>query len=162
MGRYYRGDISGKFWFAVQCSLDASHFGEEYTEVYEFYGCGCVIEHINKVPNEKSYCEDCYSSFEEHYNDSPLDAAGTWFIANYVNYDFTDIDEVRKRVEFLEKRFGSRIKKYTITDEDEITYDVETYHLSRRSAEYVARLCLGRQILYCLETKGRCTFVAEM
>ena len=24
MGRYYYGQISGKFWFAVQCSFDAS------------------------------------------------------------------------------------------------------------------------------------------
>ena len=27
MGRYYSGDIEGKFWFAVQDSTDASHFG---------------------------------------------------------------------------------------------------------------------------------------
>ena len=29
MGRYYSGDIEGKFWFAVQSSNDASHFGGE-------------------------------------------------------------------------------------------------------------------------------------
>ena len=27
MGRYYNGDINGKFWFAVQNSNDANHFG---------------------------------------------------------------------------------------------------------------------------------------
>ena len=27
MGRYYTGDIEGKFWFAVQDSTDASFFG---------------------------------------------------------------------------------------------------------------------------------------
>ena len=27
MGRYYWGDIEGKFWFAVQSSDDASNFG---------------------------------------------------------------------------------------------------------------------------------------
>jgi len=27
MGRYYDGDIEGKFWFAVQNSNDASYFG---------------------------------------------------------------------------------------------------------------------------------------
>jgi len=27
MGRYYSGDIEGKFWFAVQSSDDASNFG---------------------------------------------------------------------------------------------------------------------------------------
>ena len=29
MGRYYRGDIEGKFWFTVQSSDDADHFGVE-------------------------------------------------------------------------------------------------------------------------------------
>ena len=43
MGRYYTGDIEGKFWFGVQSSDDANHFGgseieiqdEETQEVYE-------------------------------------------------------------------------------------------------------------------------------
>lgn len=29
MGRYYSGDIEGKFWFGVQDSNDANHFGVE-------------------------------------------------------------------------------------------------------------------------------------
>lgn len=29
MGRYYQGDIKGKFWFAIQSSSDADHFGDE-------------------------------------------------------------------------------------------------------------------------------------
>ena len=29
MGRYYQGDIEGKFWFTVQSSDDADHFGVE-------------------------------------------------------------------------------------------------------------------------------------
>ena len=44
MGRYYWGDIEGKFWFAVQSSDDASNFGVdgEYREKtgtidYEFH-----------------------------------------------------------------------------------------------------------------------------
>jgi hypothetical protein len=32
MGRYYSGDIEGKFWFAVQSSDDASFFGGEECE----------------------------------------------------------------------------------------------------------------------------------
>jgi len=28
MGRYYSGDINGKFWFGVQASNDADHFGQ--------------------------------------------------------------------------------------------------------------------------------------
>jgi len=29
MGRYYNGDIEGKFWFGVQSSSDADFFGKE-------------------------------------------------------------------------------------------------------------------------------------
>ena len=32
MGRYYHGDIEGKFWFAVQCSTDGEYFGMEQQE----------------------------------------------------------------------------------------------------------------------------------
>ena len=32
MGRYYTGDIEGKFWFAVQSSNAASRFGGEESE----------------------------------------------------------------------------------------------------------------------------------
>lgn len=32
MGRYYSGDINGKFWFGVQSSDDASFFGGEEIE----------------------------------------------------------------------------------------------------------------------------------
>lgn len=32
MGRYYNGDIEGKFWFAVQSSDDASFFGGQESE----------------------------------------------------------------------------------------------------------------------------------
>ena len=34
MGRYYGGDIEGKFWFGVQSSDDADHFGiRRFTQV---------------------------------------------------------------------------------------------------------------------------------
>jgi len=35
MGRYYHGQIAGKFWVAIQ----ASNFGVEPTQEYEFGGC---------------------------------------------------------------------------------------------------------------------------
>jgi len=34
MGRYYQGDIEGKFWFAVQSSDDATFFGGMEAELY--------------------------------------------------------------------------------------------------------------------------------
>ena len=37
MGRYYNGDIEGKFWFAVQDSDDADFFGVEGHYAYLHY-----------------------------------------------------------------------------------------------------------------------------
>jgi DNA-directed RNA polymerase subunit N (RpoN/RPB10) len=38
MGRYYNGDIEGKFWFAVQSSDDAEQFGaRESTNYINYY-----------------------------------------------------------------------------------------------------------------------------
>ena len=58
MGRYYQGDIEGKFWFGIQSSTDANFFGGEPYEPnyvnYHFskkYDFDKVVEGINK-------CED--------------------------------------------------------------------------------------------------------
>ena len=37
MGRYYSGDIEGKFWFAIQSSDDADYFGVEGVSNYLGY-----------------------------------------------------------------------------------------------------------------------------
>lgn len=37
MGRYYNGDINGKFWFGVQSSTAADRFGVEGTSGYVSY-----------------------------------------------------------------------------------------------------------------------------
>jgi len=38
MGRYYHGDIEGKFWFGVQSSNDAEYFGVEgFTNYIHYY-----------------------------------------------------------------------------------------------------------------------------
>lgn len=37
MGRYYSGDIEGKFWFGVQSSLDADFFGRKGQATWVHY-----------------------------------------------------------------------------------------------------------------------------
>jgi hypothetical protein len=41
MGRYYNGDINGKFWFGVQPSDDANFFGVSASEPSEIFYCFC-------------------------------------------------------------------------------------------------------------------------
>ena len=59
MGRFYSGDIEGKFWFAVQDSVDAQHFGgtmdylDEEGEVWEDGDEGQPVEvAFNFGPND--------------------------------------------------------------------------------------------------------------
>lgn len=85
MGRYYSGDIGGKFWFALQSSTAASRFGVDYTEpnfvYYNFYE-----EHLEDVQAELKRIEDKLGDkmqiikkfFQDNmgYNDEKLEAAG--------------------------------------------------------------------------------------
>jgi hypothetical protein len=54
MGRYYYGNISGKFWFGIQSSLDPQNLGCTYTNLYEYQICGCICDDKNI-----SYCMSC-------------------------------------------------------------------------------------------------------
>ena len=57
MGRYYNGDIGGKFWFAVQSSTDATFFGAEpYEPNYVNYYFE-KEEHLKMVKNGIKECE---------------------------------------------------------------------------------------------------------
>ena len=61
MGRYYHGDIEGKFWFGVQSSGDA-----------DFFGCEGEASHLNYYYHEghldrvKEGIKDCKSSLGEY------------------------------------------------------------------------------------------------
>ena len=51
MGRYYEGDIDGKFWFAVQSSDDGEFFGAEEQESnwIDYYVDKEIFEEINGI-----------------------------------------------------------------------------------------------------------------
>ena len=53
MGRYYNGDISGKFWFALQSSDAADRFGSvgEKPQYLEYYFDEGQLEEITKEVN---------------------------------------------------------------------------------------------------------------
>jgi len=94
MGRYYSGDIEGKFWFGVQSSNDADFFGVE----------GCEPSYIDyyfdedNLPDIKAGIKKCKEALGDNkkkldeffkknqmYNDEMLTKAG-----------FTDIKELMK------------------------------------------------------------------
>lgn len=81
MGRYYNGDIEGKFWFAVQSSNDADFFGVTGCEPSELNYCfekddlPNVEKGIEKCEKELGdYKEKLDNFFKENdcYNDNEL------------------------------------------------------------------------------------------
>jgi hypothetical protein len=68
MGRYYNGDIDGKFWFAVQSSDASERFGgqgsqPEYTDYY--FG----EDDLDDVEKEIEVIEDALGEYKEIFDD---------------------------------------------------------------------------------------------
>lgn len=96
MGRYYSGDIEGKFWFAVQSSDAASRFGgvESEPAYIDYY---FDEEHLEGVEAEIKNIEDFLGEkvqilnefFESHngYTDKDLENLGVTKgdISNYAD-----------------------------------------------------------------------------
>jgi hypothetical protein len=97
MGRYYSGDIDGKFWFAVQSSDAADRFGSTGCEpnYIEYY---FDEEHLEIVQAELKHIEDKLGDkmliitkfFEENngYTDEMLKDAGItpFELSEYADY----------------------------------------------------------------------------
>lgn len=173
MGRYYDGNISGKFWFGIQNSDDASYFGVEYKDVHYYHLCLCGID---EEPIENNvYCSNCYSSYEEHkesivkecINEEIDEYDKTWYKSEneiYYCFNIETINNVKEKVSELENKYGKYILEYTILESNNtINYDCKIQDdLKKDILEWIARLCLGRQILYCLNKNSFCSFYAEL
>ena len=48
MGRYYQGDIEGKFWFAVQSSADPEFFSPSHIDELSEEDCGMILWEFEK------------------------------------------------------------------------------------------------------------------
>ena len=80
MGRYYNGDIEGKFWFGVQSSDDGEFFGaRELEPLYVTY----IVEDIAEVDKGLDMCilalginkkrlDEFFESCEHGYNDDMI------------------------------------------------------------------------------------------
>ena len=80
MGRYYNGDIEGKFWFAVQSSHAPTRFGGQILAIsYSF-----TEEHLESVQKELNKIESRldlaklkkFFDTNNGYNDEMLEKAG--------------------------------------------------------------------------------------
>jgi hypothetical protein len=132
MGRYYQGDIEGKFWFGVQSSDDANYFGgseielqdEETDEVMEleYFFAKEDLESINEG------IQTCVTDLGEYK--TKLDG---FFSASNSYYP----DELAKQLGVGQAKYRDLMESY-------------------------ARLHLGEMIKKCVENKGECRFTAEL
>ena len=115
MGRYYDGDIEGKFWFGVQSSDDAEFFGAKEREpMFVEYG----VEDIEEVDKGLDMCilnlgankerlDKFFDSCDHGYNDEMI-------IKYYKDKVKLTIDEdfVRKMlIWYARLDLGEKIKK---------------------------------------------------
>ena len=63
MGRYYSGDIDGKFWFGVQCSTDADFFGVQGEP--RFYHYYFSVEDKKNVHDGLVQCDSALGEYRE-------------------------------------------------------------------------------------------------
>jgi hypothetical protein len=132
MGRYYSGDIEGKFWFAVQDSDDADRFGyrghdlvDEDGNATGYLGYSFTKRHLGAIRDGINLCLKELGEFKE-----PLD--------NFFNlHNFYNDEDIVKELGISKDRVRTLIENY-------------------------ARLNLGNKILECVEQNGACHFDAEL
>lgn len=113
IGRYYSGDIDGKFWFAVQPSDAASKFGGEVhePEYIEYYFCEDDLEDINKElaeiesKNKKEFkLLDEFFDKNESYTDEKL--------AEEAKLDLTQVKKSLR--DYADYKLGIKIRDHVI------------------------------------------------
>lgn len=132
MGRYYSGDIEGKFWFAVQDSDDAEFFGGTNEEELDEETDDLIGIYYNFYESDKERIKMGIKECE--------DQLGSW---------------LPKLDEFFEGATGynNRILAKAIgADESDVQEMLVWY----------ARLGLGKKILESVEKIGQCCFSAEV
>lgn len=112
MGRYYHGDIEGKFWFGVQSSDDGEYFGAVACEP-------CTIDYrVEDIEKVKEGIENCLDKLGRHCSRltecfNSLDAYNEAMIKEYYKEHFNeDIDEITIRqllVWFARLQLGTEI-----------------------------------------------------
>lgn len=132
MGRYYQGDIEGKFWFGVQSSDDANNFGGSEIELQD---------------------EDTEDIYELEYFFAKEDLGS---INEGIQTCITDLGVYKSKLD----EFFSASNSYNPDQlANQLGVGQAKY---RDLMESYARLHLGEKIKKCVEEKGECRFTAEL
>ena len=139
MGRYYTGDIEGKFWFAVQSSGDATHFGGVHDYID---GEGEVVD-----DDDQDDAVEMYFHFDQtHMEDIQKGIA-------------TCLEQLGEYQEALDNFFGMNTSYNDESLAKELGISVAK---TRELLTNYARLILGLKIENCVGENGECNFEAEL
>ena len=153
MGRYYSGDIEGKFWFGVQVSSAADRFGVE----------GVYVRYDENVDDLVPIDDEDLDEYDEivemmwKFKGSDL---------KYVEEELKEIEEtLGENLAILEKFFDindsyndEMIIEYFKTEHNKKISRMDVYEYL---SEY-ADLLLGEQIRDAIKENGSCHFFAEI
>lgn len=177
MGRYYWGNIEGKFWVAVQSSNDVENLIniKPHSCSLAWRGCGCIV---NMDEKKNDYCKNCYESREvfldemgEDFDGDPYDELPE------LAYDITEdkLEDLCETMTTLEKEIDPRIvSEYKKIDEDmsnafsgvfkQVDEVIEEIIKEKKNMnlQVIARYSLGLQIKQCLEKNGSCALYCEL
>ena len=169
MGRYYNGTISGKFWFGIQDSHDASNFTNTLIippQYYSYYVCGCDVK-----DNNEYYCYECFSNYDSHLssmeeNDKlAIDTLLLAFESNNIKYNFdtSDLEFINTTLQELENIIGSKLIKdleFKIENIEDfeyyINYSAFDDIVDDIMLKIIARWCFGKQIQTAIINVGYC------
>lgn len=122
MGRYYSGDVEGKWWFGVQSSATPERFGANTFEPsFIDYEIENNDEFKNTMEQIKDNLGDKLKMFKEFfekktaYNDEMLIE---FFKPKYPKY--TDTDLRKDLSEYADYEFGLKVIKHFKDNDDEV------------------------------------------
>jgi len=153
MGRYYNGQIYGKFWGSVQYSNDAENFNVESTDEPNYkFTCGCE--------EFEEYCllDDAYSGNCETCGCEIIceDEEATYICFHFDEENVDYIQKVLDEIKVILPDIPMPIFNENNGFEYEFKYD------NKEHLDLQARWCLGQQILACIVQLGECEFSCEL
>lgn len=153
MGRFYSGNINGKFWVAVQSTYCMEEYGATFDGFeYRFVFCGCCADGKD---DGTDFCQYCFDSREEHLkaieDDGEEDVTITTQEGDEANFSMTREAFFEQGKPFIEKHaelFMKCVKEFKIDEEDN-DYEYECEMVSVVPSEEIstiADLCMLKQI----------------
>lgn len=171
MGRYYWGDIDGKFGFGCQSSNDADHFGYTGHPEDNENNWRCIHCYIEK--SDVSENPTCYESEDEKHQFEASE--------NYLVYKFTEVHLplIKAGLNIAKKELNTFINDELVRDklveafinvdsgeDDGWTIYTELVKSSNLKVEeldtLMCRILLGTKIYNCVLENDKCSFTAEL